>query len=86
MVAKFAAGDVDTSGKFAASVIDTGGNFATGIVDTGGSPWLVNISENFWKKFEMVQLGYSKAGGKLLHERNQKQKILWHCPFKVMKL
>ncbi len=24
---------------------------------------------------------YSGAGGKLIHEKNQKQKILWHCPF-----
>jgi hypothetical protein len=38
LVAKFAAGVVDTSGKFAASVIDTGGNFAAGVVDTGGAP------------------------------------------------
>jgi hypothetical protein len=48
MVAKFAAGVVDTSGKFAAGVVDTGGNasgvidtggkFATGVVDTGGAP------------------------------------------------
>ncbi len=26
---------------------------------------------------------YSVAGGKLIHEKKQKQKILWHCPFKV---
>ncbi len=25
---------------------------------------------------------YSGAGGKLVHEKNQKQKISWHCPFK----
>ncbi len=25
---------------------------------------------------------YSGAGGKLIHQKNQKQKILWHCPFK----
>ncbi len=25
---------------------------------------------------------YSGAGGKLIHEKSQKQKILWHCPFK----
>ncbi len=24
---------------------------------------------------------YSGAGGKLIHEKNQKQKISWHCPF-----
>ncbi len=38
LVAKFAAGVVDTGGKFAAGVIDTGGKFATGVVDTGGAP------------------------------------------------
>jgi hypothetical protein len=24
---------------------------------------------------------YSGVGGKLIHEKNQKQKISWHCPF-----
>jgi hypothetical protein len=27
---------------------------------------------------------YSGAGGKLIHEKNQKQKISWHCPFKYL--
>jgi hypothetical protein len=26
---------------------------------------------------------YSGAGGKLIHEKNQKKKISWHCPFKL---
>ncbi len=26
---------------------------------------------------------YSGAGGKLINEKNQKQKISWHCPFKL---
>ena len=30
-------------------------------------------------------MGYSGAGGKLIHEKNQKQKISWHCPFKWYK-
>ncbi len=34
----------------------------------------------FSKKFEMVLMGYSGAGGKLIHEKNQKQRISWHCP------
>jgi hypothetical protein len=33
--------------------------FATGVVDTGGAPWME----------------YSGAGGTLIHEKNQKQKI-----------
>ncbi len=36
----------------------------------------------FSKKFEMVVLVYSDASGKLIHEKNQKLKISWHCPFK----
>ncbi len=28
-------------------------------------------------------MGYSGAEGKLIHEKNQKQKILWHSPFKI---
>ncbi len=29
-----------------------------------------------------VLMEYCGAGGKLIHEKNQKQKISWHCPFK----
>ncbi len=36
----------------------------------------------FSKKFETVLMKYSGAGGKLIHEKNQKPKISWHCPFK----
>ncbi len=28
-------------------------------------------------------MGYSEAGVKLIDEKNQQQKILWHCPFNV---
>ena len=34
LVAKFAAGVVDTSGNFAAGVVDTGGKFATSVVES----------------------------------------------------
>jgi hypothetical protein len=43
--------------------------FTTGVFDTGGAPLLANISANFRK------MGYSGSGGKLIHEKNQKQKI-----------
>ncbi len=72
-MAKFAAGDVDTGGKYAACVIDTGGKFATGV------RWCTMTCEylhKFLKKFETVLMGYSGAGGKLIHGKNQKQKIL----------
>jgi hypothetical protein len=29
----------------------------------------------------MAQMIYSGAWGKLIHEKNQKSKISWHCPF-----
>jgi hypothetical protein len=53
--------------NFAASVVDTGGKFATGVV----GKYLREFSE----KFETVLMGYSGAWGKLIHEKNQKQKI-----------
>jgi hypothetical protein len=28
-------------------------------------------------------MDYSGTGGKLIQEKNQKQKISWHCPFKL---
>ncbi len=47
--------------------------------------WLTLSCEylrEFSKKFETVLMEYSGAGGKLIHEKNQKHKISWHCPFK----
>ncbi len=95
LVPKFAPGFVDTGGKFAASFVDTGGNCAACVVDTGGkfatvvvdtsdAPSLANISANFWEKCLTVLMGYSGAGGKLIHEKNQKQKISRHCPFNTI--
>jgi hypothetical protein len=37
---------------------------------------------DFSKKFETVLIGHSGVGGKLIHKKNQRQKISWHCPFK----
>ncbi len=37
----------------------------------------------FSKKFEMFLMEYSGDWGKLIHEKNQKQKIPWHCPFNI---
>ncbi len=36
----------------------------------------------FSKKFEMILMLISGAWGKVIHEKNLKQKISWHCPFK----
>ncbi len=70
--------------------------FATGVADTGGNLPPVSLTPvvhlekrisprifEFSKKFETVLMGYSGAVGKLTHEKNQKQKISWHCPFKT---
>ncbi len=35
----------------------------------------------FSKKFETALMVYSGAWGKLIHEKNQKSKISWHCRF-----
>ncbi len=68
LVAKFAAGVVDTSGNFAAGVGDTGGRFATGVVDTIGAPLLS-------KKFEITLVLFSGAWGNMIHGKNLKQKM-----------
>jgi hypothetical protein len=47
---------------FATGVVDTVGKFAAGVVDTDGN-------------FEMALMVYSGAWGKLIHEKNPKQKI-----------
>ncbi len=39
----------------------------------------------FSKKFETTLMVYSGAWGNLIHEKNQKSKISWHCPFKCGK-
>ncbi len=73
---KFAAGVVDNGDKFAAGVVDSGGKFATGAVDTSGTSLLANISANFWKNLKQsFWYTYSGAGEKLIHEKNQKQKL-----------
>ncbi len=38
----------------------------------------------FTKIFEMTLILFSWAWGKMVHEKNMKQKILWDCPFKAV--
>jgi hypothetical protein len=85
----FATGISDTGGKFAAGVIDTGGNlppasttqgelvakFAAGVFDTSGAPLTCDYLCEFSKKFEMTLMLLSGAWGKVIHEKNLKQKI-----------
>jgi hypothetical protein len=48
--------------------------FAASVVDTSGK-FAVGVVD--------TGMGYSGAGGKLIHEKNQKSKISWHCPNKA---
>jgi hypothetical protein len=51
--------------------------FAAGVVDTSGQPLVGSCKylREFSKKFETALMVYSGAWGKLIHEKNQKQKI-----------
>ncbi len=40
----------------------------------------------FSKKFEMTLMFFSRAWGRVIHEKKLKQKISWHCPFKCVKI
>jgi hypothetical protein len=53
-------------------------NQSSNVVDTGGAPWLANISANFWKNLKNPNAIIKR---KVIHEKNQKQKISWHCHF-----
>ncbi len=66
---------------------------ATGINNTGGKffhrcrwhRWQTLSCEylrEISKKFDTILMVKSEAWGKLIQEKNQKQKISWHCPFK----
>ncbi len=43
----------------------------------------LRIFLNFWKVFETTLMVYSGAWGKLIHEKYQKSKISWYCPFNL---
>ncbi len=75
-------------------IVDTGGKFATGVNNTRGTGgichrcrwhwWCTLTCENlreFLKKIEMTVKLFSGVWGKVIHEKNLKQKILWHGPF-----
>ncbi len=62
--------------KFAAGVVDTGGKFATGVVKNGGAPLTCEYLREVSKKFKMTLMLFSGAWGKVIHEKNLKQNIL----------
>ncbi len=79
LVAKFAAGVVDTVGKFAAGIVNTGGNLPPVSLTPVRRRWCTLTCEylcEFSKKFEMILMLLSGAWGKVIHEKNLKQKNL----------
>jgi hypothetical protein len=49
--------------------------FATYVVDTGGAPCVCcEYLREFSNKFKTVLMGYSGAGGKLIHEKTRSRK------------
>jgi hypothetical protein len=59
-------------------------SLTTGVNATSGKECILSCKylRAFLKKFETAQMAYSGAWGKLIHEKNLKRKISWHCPFK----
>ncbi len=76
----FAAGVSYTGGKFAAGVVVTGGNLPPVSLIQVTCEYLREFSKKKLKRSEWNTLG--RGGGELIHEKNQKQKISWHFPFK----
>jgi hypothetical protein len=72
---------VSTIGKFTASVARTGGKFATVVVDTNGAPDLQISPQIFDKNLNDPNVIFRNFG-KMIYEKNMKQIISWHCPFK----
>jgi hypothetical protein len=78
----FATGVKDTGGKFAAGVVDTGGNLPpASLIPVANLPPVslipvVHLDSRISPQiFEKIRNGLNGAGGKLIHEKNQKQKI-----------
>ncbi len=82
-VTKFTAAVIDTSGKFATGVVDTSGKFAASVVDTGGASWLPNISAKCWKKFEITNILFLGAWGKMIHEKIWSKKSCDTVPLNI---
>jgi hypothetical protein len=71
---------------FAAGVVDTGRKLTPGVVDTGSNlppMWLIlmvhltcKYLREFSKKFKMTLMLFLGAWGKMIYEKNLKQKIL----------
>jgi hypothetical protein len=75
----------DTGGKFAAGVVDTGGNLlpvsltpVENLPPVSLTPVVhldLRISPRIFEKIHMILMLFSGAWGKMIHEKNLKQKI-----------
>jgi hypothetical protein len=54
-----------------------------GVVDTGKAPEKSNISANIKKKSKSLLVMSNGTRRSCLKKKNQRWKILWHCPFKL---
>jgi hypothetical protein len=69
LVAKFAAGVIDSDGNFATDVNDTS------VLDTSGALWLANIPRIF-EKIWNGPYGILGGWGKLIHEKTRSKKVV----------
>ncbi len=70
----FATGVVDTGGKFSTDINNTRETGRKNLPPVALTP-VVNLDWPIFENLETVLMGYSGVGGKLTHEKNQKQKI-----------
>jgi hypothetical protein len=70
---------IATGVKFAARVVDTGGNFplasSTPVANLPSVSLTFEYLRKFSKIFKMTLVLFSGAWGKIIHEKNLKQKI-----------
>ncbi len=66
-------------GKFATGVIDTGGKFANNVTVHLDLLKSLRLFEQIWNNPDAIIRGLLEDDS----QKNQKQKISWHCPFET---
>jgi hypothetical protein len=79
----FTTSAVDTGVKFATGVVAIASIFAAGGVDTRVVHLDLQVSLRTFEKIEMTLMLFSETWGRMIHEKNPKQKIQCHCPLIV---
>jgi hypothetical protein len=78
-VTKFAPGVKEICQKFATGVVDTSSKFAPRVIEVSlilRCTLTCKYLCEFSKKFEIILMSFSGAWGRMIHEKNLKQKIL----------